>query len=504
MTSRLPVRRPTTHAPMINNPDNMRKIVLFLALVLSTVAFAQASDPVIMTINGVSVPRSEFEYSYNKNNSADVIDKKSVDEYVDLFINYKLKVAAALDAHYDTLSSFKQEYAMYRDQQVRPTMVTDADVLVEAKKVYERAKEQIGSRGLILPAHILIRVSTKATQAEQDKAKQRIDSVYKALRGGADFAEMAKKVSDDKQTAVNGGKLPYWIGPNQTLKEVEDAAYALQKDEMSEPVLSPVGWHVILMKGRKQLEPFDSLKAQIVKSIEQQGIRDQIAQQRVKNEVAASSGALTSQQVMDRRADSLAAADPEMKYLMKEYHDGLLLYEISKQVVWDKGSSDEAGLQAYFKDHQKDYAWSEPRYKGIAYHVKDKADVKAVKKCVKKLPFDQWADKLRSTFNPDSVVRIRVEIGVFKPGDNALVDTEVFKTAPKKGADDKQAAVLKDYPISAVYGKKLKRPEHYNDVRGQVVADYQDMLEKAWVYDLRQKYTFTVNKDVLKTVNKHQ
>ena len=481
----------------------MRKIVLFLALVSSIMAFSQVSDPVIMTINGVPVPRSEFEYSYNKNNGTDVIDKKTVDEYVDLFINYKLKVAAALDAHYDTLSSFKQEYTMYRDQQVRPTMATDADVLVEAKKVYDRAKEQIGTRGLILPAHILIRVSTKATQAEQDKAKQRIDSVYKALRGGADFAELAKKVSDDKQTAINGGQLPYWIGPNQSIKEFEDAAYALQKDEMSQPVLSPVGWHVILMKDRKQLEPFDSLKAQIVKSIEQQGIRDHIAKQRIKSEVDASSGALTSEKVMDLRADSLAAVDPEMKYLMKEYYDGLLLYEISKQVVWDKGSSDDAGLQAYFKDHQKDYAWSEPHYKGIAYHVKDKADIKAVKKCVKKLPFDQWADKLRSTFNPDSVVRIRVEIGIFKPGDNALVDTEVFKTTPKKGAKEKQAAVLKDYPISAVYGKKLKRPENYTDVRGQVVSDYQDMLEKAWVYDLRRKYAFSVNKDVLKTVNKH-
>ena len=481
----------------------MRVVVVLFTIHYSLFTASAQSDPIIMTINGVPVPRSEFEYSYNKNNGADVIDKKTVDEYVDLFINYKLKVAAALDAHYDTLTSFKQEYTMYRDQQVRPTMATDADVLVEARKVYDRAKDQIGPRGLILPAHILIKVSTQATQAEQDKAKQRIDSVYKALRSGADFADLAKKVSDDKSTAVNGGQLPYWIGPNQAFKEFEDAAYALQTGEMSQPVLSPAGWHVIQMKGRKQLEPFDSLKTQIVKSIEQQGVREQIAKQRVKSEVDASAGALTAEKVMDRRADSLAAADPEMKYLMKEYHDGLLLYEISKQMVWDKGSTDEAGLQAYFNDHKKDYVWSEPRYKGIAYHVKDKADVKAVKNSVKKLPFDQWADKLRSTFNPDSVVRIRVEIGIFKPGDNALVDTEVFKTAPKNGANDKQAAVLKDYPISAVYGKKLKRPEYYTDVRGQVVNDYQDMLEKAWVYDLRQKYSFSVNKDVLKTVNKH-
>ena len=481
----------------------MRVVVVLFTIHYSLFTASAQSDPIIMTINGVPVPRSEFEYSYNKNNGADVIDKKTVDEYVDLFINYKLKVAAALDAHYDTLTSFKQEYTMYRDQQVRPTMATDADVLVEARKVYDRAKDQIGPRGLILPAHILIKVSTQATQAEQDEAKQRIDSVYKALRSGADFADLAKKVSDDKSTGVNGGQLPYWIGPNQAFKEFEDAAYALQTGEMSQPVLSPAGWHVIQMKGRKQLEPFDSLKTQIVKSIEQQGVREQIAKQRVKSEVDASAGALTAEKVMDRRADSLAAADPEMKYLMKEYHDGLLLYEISKQMVWDKGSTDEAGLQAYFNDHKKDYVWSEPRYKGIAYHVKDKADVKAVKNSVKKLPFDQWADKLRSTFNPDSVVRIRVEIGIFKPGDNALVDTEVFKTAPKNGANDKQAAVLKDYPISAVYGKKLKRPENYTDVRGQVVNDYQDMLEKAWVYDLRQKYSFSVNKDVLKTVNKH-
>ena len=65
------------------------------------------SDPVIMTINGNPVLRSEFEYSYNKNNSEGVIDKKTIDEYVDLFINYKLKVAAALDAKLDTATSLK-------------------------------------------------------------------------------------------------------------------------------------------------------------------------------------------------------------------------------------------------------------------------------------------------------------------------------------------------------------------------------------------------------------
>ncbi len=106
----------------------MKKLIIaaFSAVVPFVAIFAQSNDPVVMTVAGVDVPRSEFEYSFNKNNGEDVVDKKSVEEYVDLFVNYKLKVAAALDAKLDTMSSFKEEYAMYRDQQVRPTLVTDA------------------------------------------------------------------------------------------------------------------------------------------------------------------------------------------------------------------------------------------------------------------------------------------------------------------------------------------------------------------------------------------
>jgi peptidyl-prolyl cis-trans isomerase SurA len=480
----------------------MKKHLMFLTLLFSSVAaVAQKNDPVIMTVNGVDVPRSEFEYSYNKNNADGVIDKKTVEEYVDLFINYKLKVAAALDARLDTLTSFKQEFAMYRDQQVRPAMVTDADVLNEAREIYDRTKEAIGTKGLILPAHILIRVSSNASQQEEDKARIRIDSVYQALLGGADFAELAKKVSDDRGSASNGGELS-WIGPNQTLKEFEDAAYALQKGEMSKPVLSPVGFHIIQMKDRKQLEPFDSLRNTIIRGIEQRGIRNQIAEQKVKQIVEQSGGAMTPEMVMNTAADSLSEVDPEMKYLIQEYHDGLLLYEVSNREVWEKAAKDEAGLAAYFKDHKKDYAWSEPRYKGMAYHVKTKADVKAVKNCVKKLPFDQWAEALRQTFNPDSVIRIRVEKGLFKAGDNRVVDSLVFKVTPGPKA---KPAKLADYPIDAVYGKKLKKgPEDYTDVRGQVTEDYQNMLEKAWVNDLRRRYKYSVNQEVLKTVNKHQ
>ena len=476
----------------------MRRQLLLSALWLVAFAVHAQSDPVVMTVNGVPVTRSEFEYSYNKNNGEGVIDKKTVEEYAELFVNYKLKVAAALDEHLDTLSSFKDEFAMYRDQQVRPTIVTDAEILDEARKAYNRAKESIGDKGLIRPAHIFFRLSTKATQHEQELVRQRADSVYRALQAGADFAALAAKVSQDPRSAAREGNLG-WMQPGQTFVEFEEAAYALQPGQFSRPVLTPEGYHIILVKERKQLEPFEELKDMIVRSFEQQGLRDAIADMKVQQRIEQSGGTLTGQQVMQARADSLAAVDSEMKYLIQEYHDGLLLYEISNREVWERAEKDETGLRAWFDAHKKDYAWQEPHYKGIAYHVKTKADVKAVKRSIKKVPFEQWAEVLRTTFNADSVIRIRVEKGIFKAGDNGTIDRLVFKL--KQTTFDAENA---DYPIEAVYGKKQKKyPDDYTDVRGQVVADYQQMLELEWVKSLRQRYPVQINQEILKTVNRH-
>ena len=473
----------------------MKLKMLFAGLLACASVSAQTDDPVIMIVNGEPVLRSEFEYSYNKNNSEGVIDKKNVKEYVDLFVNYKLKVCAALDAKYDTLQSFKDEFAQYRDQQVRPAFVTDADIEQEARKIYDQTVEQIGPDGLIQCAHILLRANQQASQEEWDAVKVRIDSVYKALKDGADFAELAKKVSQDPGSARQGGLLPF-VQHGQLVKEFEDAAFALQPGEMSGVIQSPFGYHIILMKERKMLEPFDFHHDAILKFIEQRNMRDQIATQKIQDIVKTTNK--SEAEILDEKAAELSAQDMEMKYLIQEYHDGLLLYEISNNLVWDKASKDEAGLALYFKQHKKNYAWDEPRYKGMAYHVKTKEDVKAVANCVKKLAFDKWAEALRTTFNADSVIRIRVEKGIFKKGDNALIDSAVFKK-------DTTVTKLKEYPFDAVYGKILKKgPEDYTDVRGLVVADYQEALEKEWVAQLRKRYTWEVKEEVLKTVNKHE
>ncbi len=472
------------------------KIKALLALLFcGSMSYAQ-NDPTVMTINGEPVSRSEFEYSYNKNNGDNVLDKKSVADYVELFINYKLKVAAAKEARLDTLSSFKNEFAGYRDQQIRPSFITDADVEAEARKIYAETQQRVDAQGgLVKPAHILMLLPQKATKAQEETAARRIDSIYQALKAGADFDALARNLSDDKGSARNGGELP-WIQHGQTLKEFEDVAFSLKKGEMSKPFLSPAGYHIVLLKDKGNFFPYDSVRADIIKFIDQRGLREQLIDKKLTDISSHSVTPKTPEQVLDERRMELERQDPNLKNLIREYYDGLLVFEISNKTVWEKAAQDEAGLEAFFKKNKKRYTWEEPRFKGIAYHVKDKKDVKAVKDAVKGLPFSQWTEKLRTTFNNDSVLRIRVEKGIFKKSDNAWVDARIFKkgTAPQP---------MKDFPISAVYGKKLKAPQEMEDVRALVVTDYQEALEKEWVEQLRKKYVVKVDDAVLKTVNNH-
>lgn len=470
--------------------------LLTLLLLCSAAVHAQTTDPIIMTIDGQPVSRSEFEYSYNKNNGENVVDKKTVAEYVELFINYKLKVAAALEARLDTQTSFKQEFAGYRDQQIRPSFVTDADLEAEARRIYTETQQRIDAQGgMVKPAHILLLLPQKASKEVQRAAEVRIDSIYAALRAGADFATLARRFSDDKGSASNGGELP-WIQPGQTLKEFEDAAYALKRGEMSRPFLSPAGYHIVLMKDRRQFVPYDSVRTDILRYIDQRNLREQIIDRKLEALATSTHPQRTPQDVLAQRTEEMAAKDPALRFLIQEYHDGLLLYDISNRLVWEKAAKDEAGLQAFFKKNKKRYAWDAPRFKGIAYYTKTVADLKAVRQTIKRLPFDHWAEALRKTFNNDSTLRIRAEKGLFKQGDNALVDREVFNT----GAQPKP---LTGYPFSATLGRRLKAPKELDDVRPLVVADYQEELEREWVKALRRQHRVEVNPDVVQTVNQH-
>ena len=470
------------------------KVLLGVMVLCGVVSFAQSSDPVLMRINGLPVTRSEFEYSYNKNNAEGVIDKKTINDYIPLFVAYKLKVEAAKDAKLDTLNSFQKEFAGYRDQQIRPAFITDEDVEAEAKKLYAETQQQIDNNGGMLKlAHILILVPQHADSLTQLSAKNRIDSIYTALKKGADFAKLAKELSQDQGSMSKGGELS-WIVKGQTLKEFEDAAWAMKDGEMSKPVKTAVGWHIILRKGHQNFYSYASQRDAIMNYISQRGLKENIIDKKLDSLAKAQHS--TPSEILDAKRQEMEAKDLNLKYLIQEYHDGLLVYEISNREVWEKAQQDYLGQENFFKRNRKNYKWEEPRFKGMAYCTRQAEDIENVKKAVKGKPFEKWAEILRSTFNSDSVLRIRVEEGIFKKGYNALVDKQIF-------GKDTLATPLKDFPYTAVYGKKISAPETVDDVRQQVISDYQETLEKRWVEALRKRYRVEIDENVLQTVNKH-
>lgn len=476
-----------------------KKILACCAVMLfSVVAMSQQNDdPVVMTVAGEPITRSEFEYNFNKNNTDAVVDRKSVREYADLFAVYKMKVRAALDARMDTASAFQKEFRHYRDLQVRPLLVPDVVVEKQCQDYYEGMLQALGGKDLIRPAHILVLVPQNADVQVQEAKKQLADSIYNALLQGVAFEELAHKHSDDVQTGKNGGALP-WIGPGNTLKEFEDVAYALQEGEMSKPFLSPVGYHIVKMLERKQLEPFDSLHPQIHRFMERRGVHERLAVDALDSIVKKYNGQYTTDQILDMETERLCTDNMELRYLVKEYHDGLLLYELCSTQIWEPAKTDTLGLENYFNQNKKNYAWDIPHFSGMVFYCKEKADVKLVKKLLKKEKDDaKWITVVREHFNKDSVM-VRMDKRLFAKGDNNNVDAIVFKV---KGTEVKP---LEGFSHIGYVGKVLKKgPEKWTEVGAKVVQDYQKAQEDKFVEELRKKYPVVIYEDVLSTVNNH-
>lgn len=476
----------------------MKKSLLsaLLCLMSFSANAQQAADPIVMRINGKPVTRSEFEYNYNKNNTEGVLDKKDLLEYVDLFINYKLKVQAAEDAQLDTLTSYQQEFRQYRDQQIRPLLVTPAAEEAEIRDYYDNMKKSLEGHDLYLPAHIFVHVPQTASADEQAAAKVRIDSIYQALKAGAEFEQLAQQCSDDKSTGARGG-LIQWIGPHQLLPELEKVIFEMKDSgEVAAPMLSTVGYHIIQLKGRKPLETFEELRPQILRYLEQRGMREQLASKAAED--LAKERGKSVEQILDEETERLCALDDELKYLVKEYHDGLLLFEVCTREVWEPAAKDTLGLVKYFKKHKKDYNWDKPHYMGMVYHCRQQEDVAAVKKVLKGVDESLWTATVREHFNKDSVT-VRMEQKLFAQGDNAFADSLAMKVDPVK-----KAVTRKDFPYVGVVGTLLKKgPKKWTDVSAQVVSDYQQECERQYVAALRKRYTVEVYEDVINTVNNH-
>src|SRR3989344_3399085 len=127
------------------------------------------TDPVLMTIGNTKVTVSEFENVFHKNNTKDgASDSKSLNDYVDLFVNFKLKVKEAEELGLDTAKSFKEELGGYRKQLAQPYL-TDKDVNEKLlKETYERMQEDVHA------SHILVKVTESALPKDTLEAYNKI------------------------------------------------------------------------------------------------------------------------------------------------------------------------------------------------------------------------------------------------------------------------------------------------------------------------------------------
>ena len=465
---------------------------IFLSLLLfSSSALAQVSDPVLMTVNGKEVRRSEFEYAFNKNNSNLVEDGQTVEEYLPMYIDFKLKVAEAEALGLDTVASFREEYKRDRAQMAEDYLIDPNFVEKEAYRIYAKDSATIGKDGFLNLSHIVFVVKQKEDKAAVALAKARIDSVYTMLQAGKTFEETAAKFGIPARALE-----PFEIIRGQAYPEFEAVAFGLSDGEYSKPFESPAGFHVVRRLSTRPFGSFEEYKPAIMNMLEQQNIRERARQIRGQQLAEEFGGGLTPSQALALEDSLLESKYPEFGNLMREYYDGLLFFEVSTQEVWNKAQNDVAGIEKFFKKNKKKYKFETPRFRGAVIQANTQENIDNIKSMIAGKGISEYKSVIDANLPKDSMRNVRVEIGVFAIGDNAWVD----KLAFGQGEGGK---LRKGFTAVELEGRIIEKPETYLDVKGVVTNDYQKYLEEQWVKSLRKKYKVKIDKEVLKTVNNH-
>jgi peptidyl-prolyl cis-trans isomerase SurA len=222
----------------------MKKSILLLLLSSAVLGFAQDKNAFI-DFGNEKVSKEEFKRIYQKNNSGEMVSKSTVDEYLDLYINFKLKVKEAEARGLDTVSSFVSELAGYRKQLAQPYLSADA-VLDELKKeAYDRLQYDVRA------SHILVTVSQDASPEDTLKAYKKIQELKKRIEKGEDFAKVAKENSDDPSAAENSGDLGYFTA-FYMVYPFESAAYETKVGEISDIIRSRFGYHILKIVDKRE------------------------------------------------------------------------------------------------------------------------------------------------------------------------------------------------------------------------------------------------------------
>ncbi len=651
-------------------------LLLLAVLCLRSTSIVAQNDEgnVLFDINGVPVHLSEFQYIYEKNNrdNADY-SKASVDEYLDLYINFKLKVRKAKDLGYAKTEAYKEELAGYRKQL--------ADSYVIDKEVIERiANETLARKQYdVAVHHILITSPPNSHKDRVSVAKMKIAEIRKEIIDGLSFEEAAARYSHDRNSAKIGGDIGYMTAslPDAFI-ELEDAIYTLPKGELSQPLKTDLGYHIVKVvdkraargtmeaahillrksssngfpiagmreraavlkkeildgkisfedaavnksedktsssKGgylgffgigqfeasfedvafsmdadgtisdpvetsigwhiikriskrpgaeksaikesvRSQMQQgkrFDRTRDVVVKELQkeanfkerrefielfsdsidntffdyswqapdfsninlfsydgkQYGLKDfaKFAKTNSKTRLRAKGNKELSELVFELYDDFVAEeaiiyAESHLeeryldfKNLMREYEEGILLFEITKNEVWDKAASDSLGIAKYYARHSGDYNWTK-RVRLTNYSVRnnDPNEIHKYFSAAKELNPKQMLDKFNS--EKELVMYTQDVLGLEAEPLRGLPLEANVVSAPQINNSLKMTTFKKIEEILPAGPKTLK------EAKGYVISDYQDELEKAWIKELKKEYKVNLKKKTLRSIIK--
>ncbi len=628
----------------------MKRIIfsLLIACGFAISSYAQNNETLI-TIGNKKISKSEFERIYKKNNSNlyDDSDKKTPEEYVDLFINFKLKVMEAENLKMDTSAAFINELAGYRKELAAPYLTDVKYNEKMVKELYDRMNKEVNA------SHILITVPKNATPEQEEealkkikkirkeilagkdfseaaveysndpsakknkgvlgyftafqmvapfenaafttpvgkisepvrtsygfhlikvndirknqgellvahimkifpknmspevKAKKRaeIDKIYKKLLDGADFAELAKTESEDKRSAKQGGKMP-WFKSGQIIREFSEPAFALKNiGDFTKPIETKFGFHIIKKLNQRGVPPFEKAKADIEARIKRDPARSITSKtafvNKLKDEYNYSENSdgiaiLKKKKIGDRfenvdfelftldgktykfdklrvfvakhniksgtyfnsfnnwvideitnlENSKLEEKYPEFKYMMQEYHDGILLFNISEEKIWNKAVEDTVGLEEFYAKDKKRYMWKE-HFKGEILTCNDST---VREEADKYYSSGMTTEEVNQVLNEKKKV-FTVTSGIWEEGSNPIIDFYVWGKSKPEDLNE---------TLTFIRGEKLPpEPKTLDEARGLYISDYQNELEKEWIKELREKYPVKVDKKLLKTV----
>ncbi len=629
----------------------------------------------LFTVEDKPVHESEFVYIYSKTNGKNAtFSRKSLEEYLDLYVKFKLKVQKAKEMQLDTIPQLKQELEGYRrqladsyliDKEVTEKLIREAyehaqqDVDIshilfsvpenasdeEEKAVYEKAlaakkrleegadfaalakelsddksaerneghigfvtalfpngfyqlekaayEAKVGTltgplrtdagyhllmvhsrrpaRGELEAAHILLRTE----EGEDDaKVKARIDSIYQALKGGADFEQLARELSEDGRSAGKGGKIGFF-GINTYASDFENAAFGLEEDgDFSEPVKTRAGWHIIQRISRRDIQPYNIEKGRLENEIKKDNRFEQ-AKAAMVERIKKDAGLKEYPEVLEsfkqsltdtfltfrwrvpeekpedllfefgadypvtlgdfydfldrssrkrirmgRNKDLAEAADelyldflnetamryeekqlekkyPDFRALMREYEEGILLFEATKMLVWDKASQDTVGLEKFYEIAKGQYRWG-PRAETSIYRVS--TDLRDQMDEVRAFLSTHSPQEVMEKYNTGEVPLVRHEMKKLEKNlYPEFKNMEWEEGALSQSEENPRARTFRIIKIEKILEPTYKTME---EARGYIVADYQDYLEDKWVEGLREEYEVEINDKVFESLIK--